>query len=345
LAAADGRGLGRFAPRVHVPTLRSAAAEPKSYAAMRNIVVTSSMRSLDGSLVALGIGHDGAVYAAFALNRDDTSIERPDGAKFFKTRPDEPQVYRLFSWESGRVTADILIRGEPFNITEVQPLGADLLLVCPRCRRNPGGDPERNARLYGRDGVLKSEFTLGDGIASVQTTEQGLIWVSYFDEGIFGNYGWSEPLGGSGLVAWSSSGTKLYEYTPPAGHEPISDCYALNVTRDRDVWCYYYTDFSMARIRNFVASDAWRMPVKGAHALALDGRTALLFGSYETRDQLHLVRLHARGTTEVVASFGLVLPSGEPLTVDRVAARDSRVLFASGNHIYETSVQACRSAA
>jgi hypothetical protein len=312
---------------------------------MRNVVVTSRMHSPHGRLVALGIGYDGDAYAAFALNRDDTSFEQPGWATFFKTRPDEPQAYRLLSWRSEEVTAEILIRGEPFNITEVQPLGDDLLLVCPRCRRNPSGAAEKNARLYGRDGVLESEFTLGDGIASVQTTEQGLIWVSYFDEGIFGNYGWSDPLGDSGLVAWSSTGTKLYAYTPPAGHEPIDDCYALNVTRGHDVWCYYYSDFSMVRIRDFVARDAWRMPVEGARGLALEGRMVLLFGSYEAPNRLYLVQLRDGGAAETVASLELINQSGEPLTVDRVAARDSRLLFASGNHIYETSVQACRSAA
>ncbi|WP_176444820.1 hypothetical protein [Paenibacillus herberti] len=39
------------------------------------------------------------------------------------------------------------------------------------------------------------EFLLGDGIQSVQVTDKGIIWTSYFDEGVFGNNGWDKPIG------------------------------------------------------------------------------------------------------------------------------------------------------
>ena len=58
------------------------------------------------------------------------------------------------------------------------------------------GTPQHTARA----GELRRQFVLGDGIKHVQTTAAGDIWVGYFDEGVYGNYGWgndpdSEPIG------------------------------------------------------------------------------------------------------------------------------------------------------
>ncbi|WP_440117757.1 hypothetical protein [Paenibacillus sp. QZ-Y1] len=78
------------------------------------------------------------------------------------------------------------------------------------------------------DGNTIREFLLGDGIQSVQVTKNGTIWTSYFDEGVFGNNGWSNPIGSQGLVAWDEHGNKLYE-----DHAAdIADCYALNVVNE-----------------------------------------------------------------------------------------------------------------
>ena len=81
------------------------------------------------------------------------------------------------------------------------------------------------------------------GIEDVQVTESGIIWTSYFDEGVFGNRGWNDPIGKNGLVAWNGLGEKIYEFLPTTELGEICDCYALNVISDREVWLYYYTEF------------------------------------------------------------------------------------------------------
>ncbi len=68
--------------------------------------------------------------------------------------------------------------------------------------------PDRNAVLYGADGQVVSEHVLGDGIEHVLATSTGQVWVGYFDEGIYGNYGWGgadseEPAGAYGIVRFS----------------------------------------------------------------------------------------------------------------------------------------------
>lgn len=78
---------------------------------------------------------------------------------------------------------------------------------------------------------------LGDGIGHVLATSTGQVWVGYFDEGIYGNYGWGrtdseEPVGAYGIVRFSPDLEPDWHYPKYTGVGPwdaISDCYALNV--------------------------------------------------------------------------------------------------------------------
>lgn len=72
-----------------------------------------------------------------------------------------------------------------------------LLIVQGRCLKD-GNYFERNARRYNRDGQLIDAFTLGDGINHVQIDDNDTIWLGYFDECVFGNFGWEQPMGNDG---------------------------------------------------------------------------------------------------------------------------------------------------
>jgi hypothetical protein len=162
----------------------------------------------DGELVALNVGPDGCVYLVIAMHPLDYRIEQSSGASFAKTVPDQPQTYRVIGLSGGRPVLDVVIDGERFNVHDVQPLLDELLLVCLRSHFRGSDDFEKNGRIYTRGGKFSRELLLGDGIQSVQTTLDGLIWTSFFDEGVFGNYGWRNPEGASGLVARKADGTK-----------------------------------------------------------------------------------------------------------------------------------------
>lgn len=118
-----------------------------------------------------------------------------------------------------------------------------ILLVQPRCEKK-GLVIERNARIYNPNGQLISAFTLGDGIEQMQIDETDTIWVGYFDEGIFGNFGWEEPIGSDGVIAFDKSGEKLWG----ARKFSIIDSYALNVTSSTHVQFYYYDDFKIVTL-------------------------------------------------------------------------------------------------
>jgi len=121
----------------------------------------------------------------------------------------------------------------------VQPLSDGWLLVDGRKGR---------ARILDSEGVLLNTLDLGDAIKDVQTTGDGLIWVSYFDEGVFGG-----GPGKDGLVCFDSTGRSIFRYGELALSAKlpfIDDCYALNVCEDR-VWLCYYSEFPLICLKDF----------------------------------------------------------------------------------------------
>jgi hypothetical protein len=100
-----------------------------------------------------------------------------------------------------------------------------------------------------------SEFDLGDASEDIQVSENGAIWVSYFDEGVFGG-----GVGNAGLVCFNSVGQVIFRYSDFAEHHklpPVDDLYALNVVDESDVWISYYSDFPLVRIRNWKEAEVW----------------------------------------------------------------------------------------
>ena len=294
----------------------------------------------DGELVAFNVGPDGVAYLVVALKPLDYRTERPGWASFAKTVPEQPQKYRVVGLSGSQTVLDVVIEGERFNIHDVQPLPGELLLVCARSYCKGPDDFEKNGRVYTRDGRFAREILLGDGIQSVQATSTGVIWTSYFDEGVFGNYGWQSPVGASGLVAWDSAGNKLYEFRPNAGLEAICDCYALNIESDEDVWLYYYTEFPLVRLHHREIASVWQMPLGGSGAFAVSAGHALFRGGYKDRDTYQLFALGKDGTPNLLAKVELRNEKGSKLVANRVVGRVDFIHLLSDGFLYRVDVQA-----
>ncbi len=162
----------------------------------------------------------------------------------------------------------------------VQPLPkGEILVVAARCNFR-GGNPEQNAAVYDWQGQLARRFVLGDGLESVAVARDGSIWAGYFDEGVFGNYGWNQPLGSDGILCFDARGEIQWRFTAPAGFDSIADCYALNVAPDA-VWVCPYTDFPIIRIQTGDGQRrGWKNEFEGARAIISDNHRVLLFGGY-----------------------------------------------------------------
>lgn len=218
-----------------------------------------------------------------------------------------------------------------FPLIEALP-GGEILLAGARCHYRDG-DPERNAVVFGPDGRERRRFVLGDGLRGLGATPDGRLWAAYFDEGIFGNYGWSEPLGGAGLVCFDLEGRVVWEFMPPEGFGHPCDCYAFNVAGP-EVWACYYTDFPVVRIDSTHRVEGWLNDVEGANALVTDGRRVLLWGGYgEFRTRAVLLELEESVAVEK-RRLRLERPNGESLEHAEVVGRGSTLHALAGNRWY-----------
>lgn len=292
----------------------------------------------DSAVASFSIGPTGEAMVLAVANADarEPFVE--------ETRADRTYDGTVLIHSGGWIER-IDLRGLDTTFPILQPLpDNELLVVGTRCERRPDGTYDRNGRVFGADGSLKREFLLGDGIADVQTTKEGRIWVSYFDEGVFGNYGWGEPggpepIGAAGLLRFDSNGNREWEYKPPRSFEHIADCYALNVAHDA-TWAYYYTHFPLVRVASDNSIEAWRTPVDGASAFALDRSKIIFYGGYaDERDRCLLAEFSVSRGIRNIAPIRLALPGDVQLKSDRIIGRRSTLHALADNVWYQIDVR------
>ena len=212
------------------------------------------------------------------------------------------------------------------NYHFVQPLGGDdWLLVRGRAK----GNSDQSAHVYDSAGTLSRSFHAGDGVEDIQTTEDGRTWVSYFDEGVFGD----TTLGQAGLVCLDSSGEVTFRFNDLAARgTDIADCYALNVCSNREVWLCYYTDFPLVQLADGKIAETWPgLSVKGSHAFAVSGRKVFFAGGYDNRNRLFLADLD----TSKVQQHIPVDAEGNEITDFAAFGRGSRLGFNQMVHVLD----------
>jgi len=270
-------------------------------------------------LVSAATGPKGELVVVWASRENADRLTartvRPDGVSFPDSRTAGPVSVQVATYSPHLATV-VSIGGQSLAHSHAQPLpDGGVLLVGARCRwRN--GAAESNAAVYDADGELRREGVLGDGIADVQTTPSGEIWVSYFDEGVYGNFGWGgadspAPIGSPGLIRFRSDLDIAWRYPYDGGFGAISDCYALNVAGE-DAWAYYYTDFPIVRVRA-AAVAGWSTDVRGAHALVVAEDRVVLVGGYG-EDRGRLVAGSIQGDVFARDRLArLAMPDGRPV--------------------------------
>lgn len=256
------------------------------------------------------------------------------GASFPKIKADQPHDYvvlRIDEWS----THQIDIKQQLWNYHDVQPLPtSEILMVCTRSRYHGRDVADLNGRVFGEDGSFRREFLLGDGIQSVQTTTDGMIWTSYFDEGVFGNYGWRHPIGESGLIKWNGQGHQVYSFSPPSGVGGIIDCYAFNAVSKNEAWCYYYTEFPLVQIRDDRALEYWNCPIRGSDGFIIFGKLCLFRGGYDNRNEYHLMELANNHSMNEINHYVFTDETGQIIQTRRLSARGSMMVLAKGTICY-----------
>ncbi|MEW6496880.1 MAG: hypothetical protein AB1589_30820 [Cyanobacteriota bacterium] len=263
------------------------------------------------------------------------SLEQPpnyrskDGCSA-KFRSDRINNYCLHYFSEGAFK-QIALAPTRENYHYLQRIGSDRWLLV---RARASGYSDKNAHIYSSTGEHLHSFHAGEGIADVQVTENGHIWISFFDQGVFS---FSSAFGQAGLICLDKTGNFVFEYDNNSDQkeELICDCYAMNVASPQDIWIYYYTDFPLAQISDWQVQQRWfPMPICGSHAFAVNkdyhalfdggyGTHALFAGSDDKPDSLFLISLETMEFEELIP----VDESGKVIKSFRAFGRGSKLFL------------------
>jgi hypothetical protein len=286
--------------------------------------------------VSAELGPDRDLYLLGVTSTAGYRVNR-QGASFASVTSDTPIDFVVIHF-NGYQARRTEIHAVRINFGHVQPLGQDeILLACGRSQ-SPVDQHDKNAHVYSKEGQFKRDLLLGDGILDMQTTHDGHIWTSYFDEGVFGNNDWSEPIGIDGLMLWNSAGEPLWSFSGAPGYGMIADCYALNVISDEEAWCYYYTDFPLVKLQGTKVVATWSSPIAGASHFAVWKDSVLMDGGYHKHDKFVLLELGDREKITVGQEYSFTDEQGNPLSAAQ-SARGEYLLLGSGTVLYRADLK------
>lgn len=239
------------------------------------------------TLVNLSVGWDDGIYLLYSAHVP----ERIQGMFVDTVADTEYRAICLWvDWQDGGLLGEELLEfgRQKMNFHFIQPIGDHILLLGARTRLHRNGIPEQNAVFLTRGGKVLSRTCFGDGIQDCLVMEDGRIVTSYFDEGIFGNFGWDQPLGASGLVVWDEQGRVLWKNTTHA----MIDCYAMNIDEQNNLWFYYYNEFLLVKT-DFTSEWVYQPKLSGSSSLLImKSHTGIIMDSgYRGHSKLKMLRL------------------------------------------------------
>jgi len=288
----------------------------------------------DGSLLFLFVepSAEAAVTETFADG---------DFAIFPRPRMAAPKRFLAVHAGNGRSRVVLLPRLDvTFPRIDVFPDGR-ILVAGARSAWRGENDFDVNGIVCDPSTGSSKRILLGDGIEDVFVDRRGLVWVSYSDEGIFGNFGWGgpgpAPVGATGLACFSGDGEKIWEFPP---QRPIFDCYALNVS-GAEVAVFYDRDFPICRIGPDFDLVYWSTGLRGCAAFAISGDAALFAGQCGDPLDTGYCGILDRGRLRNVRTVRLRLPGGKSMADGRLVGRGGYLYFRDDVGAYRVGVDAC----
>lgn len=277
--------------------------------------------------VDIRIGTDEKIYFLF----NDHVPERINGM-FVDTQSNSNYsvVAIKVDWYTGEIkkTNCYNLGKQVFNYHFIQPFKDGFLLVGARCQYF-NGTPEQNVSWLDYEGNKKKETCFGDGIADCIVTQNNDIVVSYFDEGIFGNYGWDNPIGQSGLVVFDEN-FKIKWESP----DDICDCYAINLDDAGQLWYYYYDEFDLVKT-DFKDTKHYKINVEGANRFLISGDSIIINGGYNNQHRFYLAKFDALSELEEIK----FVYKNEPIGITATRFLQSKIVFLDNNfHLYTANM-------
>jgi hypothetical protein len=294
-------------------------------------VRVSESVAADGSLLFLFVEPSGAADVS-------GTTESPGWATFPKPRMEQPRRFRLVrvAADGSAATIDLPPLDLTFPMVDVFPDGR-VLVAGPRCSWRSETDFDRNGAVIDPKTGTVSRILLGDGIENLFVDTSGRIWVGYFDEGVFGNFGWSDPgpppIGSSGAVVFDASGTILWKY-PQEGRNPsIDDCHGMNVSADSAA-IFFYSDFPVCTITPGFALSFFPTPLRGCNAFAIAGNRVLFSGQYNDAAHTGYRGILNPDRAAQMEQVTFLHPGGTPIQAARIIGRGGKLHFFAQDGVF-----------
>jgi hypothetical protein len=276
----------------------------------------------DWTLVRLALDWSGRPLLLMAEGKPEHPELSNDMEAFTRWYRTPPKAHHMIYWTGNAQKALCFEQSQRLSTFHVQPFGDGWLLGDRR-----GG----LATVHDAHGYIRGSFDLGDASEDLQTTPDGQIWVSYFDEGVFGS-----GIGSQGLVCFDKTGLPVFRYGEFAeknGLPMICDCYAMNVAPEGDVWINYYTDFPMVHLRDHALVRVWpEFGVMGNGFAIREGT------GFSVRNLQFVSRNLDSLEIEVIDALDENGSRLTPLSMAHIgmAARGSHMIINTGSAVFET---------
>lgn len=253
--------------------------------------------------------------------------------RFPATVTEEYYSYKVLRLKDGEETV-LHLPNEQWNYHIVESIDDDhILLACARSIYHDETHVDQNGRVYDWDGNLIRSFCLGDGIDHMYTTRNNQIWTGYFDEGVYGNYGWKKPIGNSGLVGWDHEGNIIDDGND---RKLMGECLALNVAANDEIWYFIGIDAQIG-LMNESGEFQFTTDALGFQTFAINGDTMVVHREYF--DHHHFFELVRKANSyEIVQELEFRKPNGNPLQPQLTSNRADRLLFLDGSELYYYSI-------
>jgi len=323
-------------------------ADAKSYCAVLQITFSKVADipefSDEFSLAKRSVTNDGAGLFLFVESSAEEKFSQSNQQKkgvLPATRIAEPARFVLVQLRGGEIKKiELPELDTTFPHVDVFPDGR-ILVVGPRSAWRSEDDYDTNGLIFDPLTGDRSCILLGDGIQNISIDSLAKIWVSYFDEGIFGNFGWggpnSKPVGWSGLNCFSADGKLIWSFPLDDEYGSISDCYALNV-QNETASLYFYTEFPLCRISTSFQRRYWKTGLTGCHQFAISESLVLFSGQYKDPQSVgYLASLEDERIGEP-QKVEFLLPDRSPISNGQLLGRGPNMSFFDDTGWYRTSL-------
>ena len=113
---------------------------------------------------------------------------------------------------------------------------------------------------------------------------------------------------------------------------------SFSVDLNEDVWCYYYTDFPIVRIKDRAIADYWESPVQGASRFSVSFPYILFVGGYKDKSLFQLVKLHQDRKANIIRKFRLEDKQGATIDPELIAVRGENMSVLSDGRVYVSNL-------